>query len=435
MIKSVVRRFVPKPLISAYHFVFAHISTFIYRHPSKQLTVIGVTGTNGKSTTVQFIGRILEHLGERVGWTTTVGFKIAEREWVNDKKMTMLGRFQTQKMLRQMVKAGCRYAVIETSSQGIAQYRHVGIRYDVAVFTNLTPEHLESHGGFEAYKQAKGKLFENVERAKVVNLMDEHAEYFLSFQSGESWGFGYEEEGLKGQKGLIGEKKPVRTIWAEHVLFEKTGTKFEIHGLKFYFKPIGRFYFENVLAAITTCRVLGLSLEQIQDAVERLEPIPGRLEVIDEGQPFSVIVDYAPEPASLSASYEALKLIGYNRFIHVLGSTGGGRDVARRAILGQMSATNADIMIVTNEDPYDDDPMEIINNIADAAVKVGKQENINLFRILDREEAINKAIAVAQPGDLVLLTGKGNEPVMAVAGGKKIPWDDRVAARKALHSL
>lgn len=396
-----------------------------------------MTGTNGKSTTVQFIGRILEHTGERVGWTTTVGFKIAWREWTNDKKMTMLGRFQTQKMLRRMVRVGCRYAVIETSSQGIAQYRHIGIRYDVAVFTNLTPEHLESHGGFEAYKQAKGKLFENVERAKVVNLMDEHAGYFLSFQSGEPWGFGYEEEREERGEWEMeeGKKKPVRTIWAEHVQFEKTGTKFEIHSVKFNFKPIGRFYFENVLAAITTCRVLGLSLEQIRDAVERLEPIPGRLEVVDEGQPFSVIVDYAPEPASLSAIYEALKLIGYNRLIHVLGSTGGGRDIARRAILGQMSATNADIMIVTNEDPYEDEPMEIINNIADAAVKAGKQDNVNLFRILDRQEAINKAIAIAQPGDLVLLTGKGNEPVMAVAGGKKIPWDDRVAARQALHKL
>lgn len=399
--------------------------------------MIGVTGTNGKSTTVQFIGRILEHVGERVGWTSTVGFKIAENEWINDKKMTMLGRFQTQKMLRQMVRAKCLFAVIETSSQGIAQYRHVGIKYDIAVFTNLTPEHIEAHGGFEKYKQAKGKLFENVARAKVINLMDEHAEFFLAFPAGEPWGFGYEEK-KGGREEVVrdeGKKKPVRTIWAENVHFGKTGSKFEIHGVEFELKPIGRFYFENALAAITTCRALGFSLEQIRDAVSHLETIPGRLEVIDEGQPFTVVVDYAPEPAALSASYEALSLIGYHRLIHVLGSTGGGRDVARRTILGQMAAKQADIVIVTNEDPYDDDPMEIINNIADSAIESGKEDNVNLFRILDREEAINKAIAVAQPGDLVLLTGKGNEPVMAVAGGKKIPWDDRVAVRRAIHEI
>lgn len=427
MIKQLVRRIVPEPIITAYHFLLARVAAFLYRYPSERLIVIGVTGTNGKSSTVQFIGRILEHAGKRVGWTTTVGFKVAEREWMNDQKMTMLGRFQTQRLLRDMVRAQCTYAVIETSSQGILQFRHAGIHYDVAVITNLTPEHIEAHGGFDAYKQAKGRLFAEltktnekmidgklVKKASVVNALDEHSAYFLSFNAGEPYLFGRN---------------------ATDVKMMKSETTFSIDGVAFQFKPIGRFNFENVLAAITTCRSLGLSLHMIADAVYRLEPVPGRLEVIDEGQPFTVIVDYGPEPVALAATYETLELIDHKRLIHVLGSTGGGRDIARRAVLGEMAGKRADIVIVTNEDPYDDDPMEIINDVAEGARKVGKQNDVNLFLKLDRQKAIDLAIWIAQPGDLVLITGKGSEPVMAVAGGRKIPWDDRQAARDAIHRL
>jgi UDP-N-acetylmuramyl tripeptide synthase len=156
------------------------------------------------------------------------------------------------------------------------------------------------------------------------------------------------------------------------------------------------------------------------------------MEPIDEGQPFRVIVDYAYEPAALAAVYEALDLVEYKRMIHIVGSAGGGRDVARRKILGEMSAAHDDVVIVANEDPYDEDPMQIVNDVADAAVEAGKKDGEDLFRILDRQEAIQYAIDVAEVDDLVLITGKGNEPVMAVANGEKVPWDDRQAARKAL---
>lgn len=427
MIKAIIRRFIPEPVISLYHLLLARAAAAVYRHPSERLVVVGVTGTNGKSSTVQFIGRILEHAGETVGWTTTVGFKVGNRQWINDKKMTMLGRFATQRLLREMVRAGCRYAVIETSSQGILQHRHVGIHYDVAVFTNLTPEHIEAHGGFENYKAAKGKLFaelvearvkvingQPVKKVSVVNALDPYAAYFLSFGAGEAYLFGKNVEDAE---------------------ITKNGTTFSIEGIKFVFKPIGRFNFENVLAAITTCQALGVPLPKIAEAVANLEPVPGRLEMIDEGQPFTVVVDYAYEPAALSAVYEAIKLFGYRRLIHVTGSAGGGRDVARRAVLGKMSAEHDDIVIVANEDPYDDDPMQIINDVADAAAAHGKRDGVDLHRILDRQEAINKAVELAEPGDLVLITAKGSEPVMAVAGGRKIPWDDRAAARRAIRAL
>lgn len=446
MVKRVLRAILPKQVLQVYHYSLARFAAIWYRHPSEELMVIGVTGTNGKSSTVTYIGRLLEHMGETVGWTTTAGFKVGQKEWINAKKMTMLGRFQTQKLLREMVDAGCTYAIVETSSQGIAQYRHVGINYDTAVFTNLTPEHIESHGGFENYKQAKGKLFDSlhatgrktldgleVEKTIVVNLDDPYAGYFLSHEADRYTGFSLD--------GSLAEADEVDGPWvqlncapvvAKQIEYTGHCTTFSLADLGFHLKPIGAFQLKNALAAIACVQELGFRGAQLQRAVESLQAVPGRLEPIEEGQPFKVIVDYAYEPAALKAVYEAIELIDYQRLIHIVGSAGGGRDVARREILGRMSAVHDDIVIVANEDPYDEPPMQIINDVADAAMKEGKKDGVDLFRVLDRQEAIQMAINLAQDGDLVLITGKGNEPVMAVANGEKIPWDDRQAARKAL---
>lgn len=433
-----VRRLVPEPIIGAYHLALALLAAFAYGFPSRRLTVIGITGTNGKSTTTQFVGRMLEHSGLRVGWTSTASFKVAGREWANDKKMTMLGRFQTQRLLRDMVRAGCTHAVVETSSQGIVQSRHVGIDYDVAVFTNLTPEHIEAHGGFENYKRAKGRLFATLAKRKrkkgnngdggetaiVANIDDPHAGYFLSFGADKKYGYGIDSASVA--PGLI-------PVVAANLEMSAAGSSFDVGGGRARISPIGRFNVYNVLAAMAACRAVGLDWDRILDAAARLEAVPGRLESIDEGQPFSVVVDYAYEPAALEAAYRALSLLPHERTIHVLGSAGGGRDVARRSVLGQMAAKEDDVVIVANEDPYDEDPMAIVEDVANGARKT-KTEGVDLFLILDRQEAIDRAVALARPGDLVLITGKGSEPVMAVAGGKKVPWDDRAAARKALHA-
>ncbi len=442
MLKAFLRSIIPEPLIGGYHYGLARLAAFVYGHPSEKLIVIGVTGTNGKSTTVQFIGRLLESAGERVGWTTTASFKVADREWVNDKKMTMLGRFQTQRMLREMVKAGCRYAIIETSSQGIAQFRHIGINYDVVAFTNLTPEHIEAHGGFENYKTAKGRLFDRlhrlprkkingqeIDKSIIVNLDDTHAEYFLSFQADRYGGCSW-----KGAQPELQTRLNTTPVLANEVVFEGTCTTFSWQGDNVHLKPIGRFYLENALVAMSVLSMLGVDHEAIRRGVEELEPVPGRLEKIDEGQLFTIIVDYAYEPAALAAVYETIELIDHRRIIHIVGSAGGGRDVARRQVLGEMSADRDDIVIVANEDPYDEDPMEIVNNVADAAGRAGKMDGVDLYRILDRQEAIDFAVKIAEPDDIVLVTGKGSEPVMAVADGKKIPWDDREAVRNALQT-
>ncbi len=428
-LKVWIEKIIPGSWLSLYHMILANLAAFLYGYPSNKLIVVGVTGTNGKTTTAYLIAKALEANGP-AGCTTTAIFKIAEREWLNDTKMTMLGRFALQKYLSQMVKAGCKYAVIETSSQGILQHRHEQVAYDIGVFTNLTPEHIEAHGGFENYKQAKIKLFKHiaalppkkingqiVPRALVLNRDDQYASDFAIPSQKIIW-YGLNQGDLK----------------ASNVKESPDGISFDVDGSSVQLQLMGRINAYNALAALAVCQFLGVDLKVAAMKLGQIKNMPGRFEKIEAGQPWKVIVDYAPEPESLKRLYQELKIMGARKVIHVLGSCGGGRDVARRPVLGQLAAKNADYVIVTNEDPYDDDPMQIIRQVADGAKQGGKLENENLFLVLDRTLAIQKAMSVAEPGDLVLLTGKGSEQRMCVAGGRKIPWDDREAARSAIKS-
>ena len=441
--KSLLKKLIPLIVLSAYHRCLAWAAAAYFRYPSRQLIVIGVTGTNGKSTVSNMIAHMLEGAGYRVGLSTTANFKIAEREWLNDQKMTMLGRFKLQKLLREMVKAGCQYAVIETSSEGIRQYRHRQINYDLAVFTNLTPEHIESHGGFENYKRAKGELFaklsrdpvkvingQSVPKVIVANLMDGYADYFLSFSADQKLGFVVPRQ--NSNQPII--SADIETIRAENIIYQSNGSSFEVDGTGFRLQLLGQFNIENALAAVCVGRVLGLDYENIAASLGILSGVPGRLEDIVEGQNFRVIVDYAPEPESFRKLYEVVAGLKKNRIIHVLGSCGGGRDTGRRPVLGRLAAEQAQVIIVTNEDPYDDDPLEIIEAVAAGAREQGFRDGENLFTILDRGAAIKQAITLAQEGDLVLVTGKGCEQAIVIAGGKKLPWDDRVALRQAIKA-
>ncbi len=426
-----LKALVPESVKRPYHYGLARLASVRFGHPSEELIVVGVTGTNGKSSTVQFIAQLLEGLGETVGYTTTAGFMVAGKEKVNAMKMTMPGRFHLQRLMREMVTAGCRYAIIETSSQGLDQYRHIGIEYDTAVFTNLTPEHIEAHGGFENYKRAKGKLFSALSRSKrkvingdvipktiLVNGDDEHSKYYASFPADRIVRFG--EKMANDRVAEIDEQPLTSTLTIGE------------HTAEIPFP--GRFQALNVLAAVATVESLGFSLEAIFKVIPKLAGIPGRFERISIGQPFEVIVDYAYEPYALRALFDAVEALRPNRVIGVHGSAGGGRDVARRVEIGRLAGNEEAIVIVTNEDPYDEDPRAIIEAVADGAREVGKVDEENLFLIDDRREAIHFAISTAKVGDVVLVTGKGSEPVMAVAGGKKIPWSDRAVVLEALKN-
>lgn len=435
-LKQVVRNAIPESWIVVYHWCLAMLASLVYFRPSRSLIVIGVTGTNGKTTTSYYLAKALEALGAKVGLTTTAVFKIGDKEWLNAKKMTMPGRFWLQSMLRKMAKEGCTYAVIETSSQGMIQSRHIGIDYDAAVFTNLTPEHIEAHGGFENYKQAKRLLFEHVAKSRgkkrkasspkhdvkpffVLNADDDNAEYYAEAANGVDvrWYGILSDKGLKATDIKLGDAQ----------------TRFDANGTPVCLNQPGEFNVYNALAALATSEQLGISLPDASAALGGVLRVPGRMERVEAGQNWTVIVDYAPEPESFRQLYEALSFLPRKKTIHVLGSCGGGRDVSRRAVLGEMAAKRADIVIVTNEDPYDDDPREIIDQVAEGARKSGKTDGVDLYRIDDRKAALYKAMELAEPGDLVVMTGKGCEPWICLAGGKKVPWDEVAVAKEAIQ--
>ena len=409
-IQGKLRKIIPSFLLSWYHFGLAFLSALIYSFSSKKLKVIGVTGTKGKSTVVELAGVILENAGYKVASVSSIKFKIDKKEWPNKLKMTMPGRFKLQGFLRKAVKAGCQYAILEVTSEGILQHRQKFIDFDIALFTNLSPEHIERHGSFEKYRQAKGKLFQATKNIHVINIDDENAEYFLQFPAKKKYTYGL-------NKGDINNKD-----------------------LQLNLQLIGNFNIYNALAAICAGMSQGVNLETSKKALEKVREIPGRMETVIE-KPFKVIVDYAHTPDSLEKVYQTLKTNNYKlktaRMICVLGACGGGRDKWKRPKLGEIAAKYCDKIILTDEDPYDENPMEIIKQVAEGAENIGinqpHQHKSAVYKILDRREAMRKSLELARPGDAVIITGKGCEPWMCLANGKKIPWDDKKIVREAYN--
>lgn len=402
------------------HFILGWSAYWFYGRPARKLIVVGVTGTKGKSTTCRLIASVLEAGGSKVGMLTTVEFQIGDKRWLNDKKMTMLGKGKIQSMLKQMVKAGCKYAVVETSSEGILQYRHIGLNYNTAVFTNLGTEHQERHGGFENLKKEKGKIFT---KAKIIvaNADDKHADYYLNFSAPEKYTF-----------GLNASSQP--NILGGNIVSDENGTDFTVGEKKFRLNIVGSFNVYNALAAIAVGRAQKISDEKIAAGLASVKLVEGRMELIDEGQNFKVIVDYAHEPMSLTELFNSLRHIinPGKKIISLVGSDGGGRDKGKRETMGKVAGRLTDCVIITDVNCYDEDPKAIAEILAVGARKARKKDNVDLFVVIDRREAIAKAVALAGAGDVVVITAKGTEPYIAVANGKRIPWDDRKVAREVL---
>jgi UDP-N-acetylmuramoyl-L-alanyl-D-glutamate--2,6-diaminopimelate ligase len=424
--KKITPKWLYRSAAPAYHYILALIGAVVYSFPSKGMVVIGVTGTKGKTTTSNIIASILQASGKKTGLATTVNFRIGEKEWVNEMKQTMLGRLRLQSLLSGMKRSGCSHAVIETSSEGILQYRHRFIDYDLGVFTNLSPEHIERHGSFENYRAAKVQLFEKLAKKEggigIYNLDDENVEYFL--KPNVSWKIGF---CIKGKKQRTKLPKVDEVLMISGITLSPTHTAFHANGVPFEAPFVGEFNVYNVAAAIAAVHAAGIPLKEIRNALSHLVQPKGRFERIAKGQPFSVIVDYAHEPASLEAAYRAVRDAHLKddtgKMICVLGAQGGGRDVWKRAALGEVAATYCDTIILTNEDPYDDDPKEIVSDIRTGIFNKGfVQEHV--MEMLDRKEAIKKALSLAKNGDAVIITGKGGEVWMCVEDGKKIPWSD-----------
>ncbi len=432
--KKILKKLTPTFVFTVYYYLVALAGAIIYRFPSEKMVVIGVTGTKGKTSAINYIWACLTAGGIKTGLISTANIKIGEVEVLNKYHMTMPGRFVIQSLMARMVKAGCKYCLVEVTSEGIKQKRNTGINFDTAIFTNLTPEHLPSHGGsFEKYKEAKSKLFSNLARKSkivdgqkinktiIVNNDSEYAEYFKKFQADKKISFGI---------------KKSADYQAENISDQESGVTFTLKNKSYQLSILGSFNVYNALPAIIVAQIADVPSEKISAGLQKLSIIPGRMEKINEGQKFIVLVDYAHEKESITNVLMTARNIRKpgGRIIILLGAEGGGRDKAKRPVMGELSAKLADYVFVTNVDPYEDDPKEIIEDIARVAEKNGKIRGQNLFTIEDRRESIRKALSLAQENDVVIVACKGAEQSMII-GGKSIPWDDRIVVREELKKL
>ena len=405
-----VKKFIPKSVFEffqpTYHRLLAWGGAMRYGFPSQNMKLIGVTGTKGKSTMVYMITKILEESGAKVAAIGSLGFKIKDKEWPNTLKQTMPGRFRLQKFLSEAKRASCDFVVLEVTSEGIKQYRHLGIKFDTAVFVNIHREHLENHGSFENYIIAKQKLFEATKHVHVLNADETRIADFDKFPAEKKITFGINHGDIR----------------ASDVLATESESEFKVNGQAVHMKIGGVFNILNALGAWAVASVYSTEPAIIAKALSEISNIPGRLEFIQK-KPFAVVVDYAHTPDSLETVYKTLKPAN-GRLIVVLGSCGGGRDKWKRPEFGMIADIFADEIILTDEDPYEEDPQKIIIDIQQGIKRIDHVEVI-----MDRKEAIGRAIEIAREGDVVVITGKGSEVSMAIAGNQKIPWSDRDIAR------
>ncbi|NCN52742.1 UDP-N-acetylmuramoyl-L-alanyl-D-glutamate--2,6-diaminopimelate ligase [Candidatus Parcubacteria bacterium] len=416
-----IKRLIPTPLFRllqpAYHYCFAVLGAVIYRIPSKEITVIGVTGTKGKSTTVELINAIFEADGHRTAVAGTIRFKIGEKSERNMYKMTMPGRFFVQKFLRDAVDAGCEVAIIEMTSEGVKQFRHSFIHLDALVFTNLSPEHIESHGSYEKYIAAKLKLAEALEVSKkrprfmVANADDDHGSDFLKAHVEHSLPYSLEDLEL-------------HTLNREDVSLVLEGTTIRV-------PLVGLFNVYNALAAITVARAFCIPLPTIAKALAELSPVKGRVERFKmpagSKKKVTAVVDYAHTPDSLEKLYQAFPK---DVKVCVLGNTGGGRDTWKRPEMGRIASEYCEKIILTNEDPYDEDPRKIINDMVR-----GVEDESKLEIIMDRREAIRAALQGAPDGGVVLISGKGTDPYIMGPHNTKMPWSDAKVVQQEMGAL
>jgi len=415
-ILKTIKKIIPKKIFSfgqpVYHYLLALTGVIIYRFPSRKIKVVAVTGTKGKTSTVEFVNAILEQAGKKTALMGTLRFKVGDNSKPNLYKMTMPGRFFTQKFLRLAVDANCEYVVMEISSEAAKQYRNKFIDLNALIFTNLAPEHIESHGSYEKYVEAKLSIAKELEkssktkRVMISNIDDKEGKKFLTINIENKIGYSIEE--------------------VDEILLSEDSIEFTYKGEKFYSNLSGRFNIYNMLGAIKYAETEKIDLRIIKEAIKNLKKIGGRAEKVEAGQNFKVIVDYAHTPDSLIAIYETFP---NSKKIGVLGSCGGGRDKWKRKAMAEIADEYCEEIVLTDEDPYDDDPSEIINDMAKYFKKHKPEIEIN------RRKAIKNAISKAQKNDVVIITGKGTDPYIMRANGMKEKWSDAEVAREELRKV
>ncbi|MFH0712406.1 MAG: UDP-N-acetylmuramyl-tripeptide synthetase [Candidatus Jorgensenbacteria bacterium] len=412
---------IPRPVFRLvqpfYHYFLAWLGAVICGAPSKKIFVVGITGTKGKTTALEMVNAVLESAGKKTAMFSSVSRKIGSERRGNPTETTMPGRFALQRFFEEAVQAGCTHALVEVTSEGVTRHRHRFIHWDAAVFLNIHPEHIEAHGTFHAYLKAKLGFFRYLKHSAkekkyfLINKDDSHAPDFVEAAD--------------------------ETKRKEVILFSRDDVSRVLNEIKEEHSPdwlSADFNFENAAAANALAKVLGIKDEEIWEAFRNFKTLKGRMDFVQK-EPFAVVIDYAHTPLSLLSVYENLRREPIfkkgSRLICVLGSAGGGRDKWKRPELGKIAAHHCDQIFITDEDPYEEDPRRIMEEIK-SGIPGDELPAPKMEMVLDRREAIEKAIFTAQKGDVVAITGKGSEEWIHMKGGAKIPWDDRKIVEEIL---
>ena len=409
----------------------ADLAAELFDHPTRKLKLVGVTGTDGKTTTVHLVSDVLAAAGERTGYATTVDFKLADHEWQNETRQSTQEAVEIQEFFAELLVAGGTWGVLEATSHALALRKVRGSEIDIAVFTNLSPEHLDFHNTLQEYLDAKAILFEllavsvdkGLPKTAVLNADDPKWRY-LADKAAPARILTYGIDAHADVQGTI-------------VSADANGSRIKIathdDKVELALPLVGRFNVHNALAAAAAGVAAGKPLAVAKAALEKAKPVRGRMERVDAGQPFTVIVDYAHTPESLDKVLSLLRPLTKGKLIAVFGSA-GERDRAKRPRLAEVASRYADIFVITQEDPRLEDPAQILREIEEGAIAAGRRAGEGYVVIDDRAAAVRDAIRRAAPGDTVLLAGKGHEGSIIVRE-EKVPWDEAGAARTALREL
>jgi UDP-N-acetylmuramoyl-L-alanyl-D-glutamate--2,6-diaminopimelate ligase len=416
LLKKKVRNFLPKPLVSVYFSFYPILGHFIFSRPSKKIKLVGITGTDGKSSTVVFTVKLLRDAGYKVGYFSSVFYSEGDGDKVNGFKMTMPGRFFLQRFLKKLVDNSCDIAVIEVTSEGIKQKRNLCMDFDVVLITNINPEHIESHGGFENYKNTKANLFTNLMKGSqkgiaktiIVNNDDETAKTFSSFPSERSITFG---------------RATTSKLQVSHISADFFRSQFSIvYDNQTYDISLpagGPFVVDNILASLAITCAFDIPLKNSISALKDIKNPPGRFEVVSSDP--MIIVDYAHTIAGVEKLLSFVRKNWSKDIVHVFGAAGGGRDTWKRPELAKLSEKYTTVSILTEENPFDEPTIEIIDGI-----RKGFSEKRKIYIEEKRPKAVKKGFdMILENEGLLLLTAKGSETVIAGPCGKKFPYNER----------
>ena len=423
-IKSSIKKFIPdsvfKALINPFHWFETVVAMSINGFPQRGMSFIGVTGTNGKTTTSIMIAKILEEDGYSVGINTTavVGYKGDYKD--NQFALTTANPFQIHKLLREMRKNGVDTVVMEVASHALVQHRVWGLKFDAAVFTNLSRDHLDYHKTMENYAAAKGKLFSNFPKLSVINKDDEWFEFFNKYDAEQKISFGTDKQAdCRIVKAKLGQK-------GSKLLF-----KLEEYEAEVKLQIPGKYNAYNALAAASVAYGLGVGVDTIREGLQKIDSIPGRSQIIDEGQDFVVMIDHAHTEDALENLLTTVRSTLKGRLICLIGAD-GDRDSSKRGPLGKIAAENSELVIVTDQEPYTEDPKKVRKAVLKGAQSV--EFGVVVREIPDRREAIKEALKFAKSEDVVVIPGLGNQLTRGMKEGK-MEWDEREVTRELLKEL